>query len=117
MFVPTDDTALPATSLQLPSDDRILQACRKEFKSSFNLHPFKFNHTLHRSGLFEIPRIVELAKRMIDKNGDYCALNCVFHTKLDKDFAASWTGFSHEAGHGFHGKLDSDFAPSWTVSS
>jgi hypothetical protein len=45
------------------------------------------------------------------------ALGCVFHTKLDKDFAASWTGFSHEAGHGFHGKLDSDFAPSWTVSS
>jgi regulation of enolase protein 1 (concanavalin A-like superfamily) len=42
---------------------------------------------------------------------------CVFHTKLDKDFAASWTGFSHEAGHGFHGKLDSDFTPSWTVSS
>jgi hypothetical protein len=44
-------------------------------------------------------------------------LFCVFRTKLDKDFAASWTGFSHEAGHGFHGKLDSDFAPSWTVSS
>jgi len=44
-------------------------------------------------------------------------LVCVFHTKLDKDFAASWTGFSHEAGHGFHGKLDSDFAPSWTVIS
>ena len=44
-------------------------------------------------------------------------LACVFHTKLDKDFAASWTGFSHEAGHGFHGKLDSDFAPSWTVRS
>ncbi|MDR6447719.1 hypothetical protein J2794_003835 [Paraburkholderia terricola] len=42
---------------------------------------------------------------------------CVFHTKLDKDFAASWTGFSHEAGHGFHGKLDSDFAPGWTVRS
>jgi len=39
-----------------------------------------------------------------------------FRGKLDKDFAASWTGFSHEAGHGFHGKLDSDFAPSWTVS-
>jgi hypothetical protein len=42
---------------------------------------------------------------------------CVFHAKLDKDFAASWTGFSHEDGHGFHGKLDSDFTPSWTVSS
>jgi hypothetical protein len=41
----------------------------------------------------------------------------VFHTNLDKDFAASWTGFSHEAGHGFHGKLDSDFAPGWTVRS
>jgi hypothetical protein len=75
MFVPTDGTALPSTSLQLPSDDRILQACPKEFKSSFNLHPFKFHHTLHRSGLFEIPRIVELAKRMIEKNGDYCALD------------------------------------------
>jgi len=42
---------------------------------------------------------------------------CVFHIKLDKDFAASCTGFSHEAGHGFHGKLDSDFAPGWTVRS
>jgi Cupin-like domain len=75
MFVPTDGTALPSTSLQLPSDDRILQACPKEFKSSFNLHPFKFNHTLHRSGLFEIPRIVELAKRMIENNGNYSALD------------------------------------------
>jgi hypothetical protein len=75
MFVPIDATALASTSFQLPSDDRILEACGKEFKSSFNLHPFKFNHTLHRSGLFEIPRIVELAKRMIEKNGDFCALN------------------------------------------
>jgi hypothetical protein len=30
MLVPTDGTALPSTSLQLPSDDRILQACPKE---------------------------------------------------------------------------------------
>ncbi|WP_158939939.1 cupin-like domain-containing protein [Burkholderia sp. S171] len=74
MFVPIDGTALAGTSTQLPTDD-ILQACSKEFKSNFNLHPFKFNHTLHRSGLFEIPRIVELAKRMIEKNDNYCALN------------------------------------------
>jgi Cupin-like domain len=75
MFVPTDDTALASTSRQLPSEDKILQACGEEFKNNFNLHPFKFNHTLHRSGLFEIPRIVELAKRMIEDNGNYCALN------------------------------------------
>ena len=31
--------------------------------------------TGHRSGLFEILGIVELAKRMIEKNGDYSALN------------------------------------------
>ncbi|QCP54436.1 hypothetical protein FAZ95_36585 [Trinickia violacea] len=40
----------------------------------------------------------------------------VFHTKLDSDFAASWTGISREDGHGFHGKLDSDFTRSWTVT-
>ena len=42
-------------------------------------------------------------------------LICV-HTKLDSDFAASWTGISREGGHGFHGKLDSDFTRSWTVT-
>ncbi|BFG80268.1 hypothetical protein PTKU46_83020 [Paraburkholderia terrae] len=41
---------------------------------------------------------------------------CVFHTKLDSDFAASWTGISREGGHGFHGKLDSDLTRSWTVT-
>ncbi|MFP3613136.1 nuclear transport factor 2 family protein, partial [Paraburkholderia sp. SIMBA_050] len=25
---------------------------------------------------------------------------CVFHTKLDSDFAPSWTGISREGGHG-----------------
>ena len=75
MFVPIDGASLASPSRQLPSDCRMLQACGDEFKRSFNLHPFKFNHTLHQSGLFEIPRIVELAKRMIEKNGDYCALN------------------------------------------
>jgi hypothetical protein len=42
---------------------------------------------------------------------------CVFHTKLDSDFAPSWTGISREGGHGFHGKLDSDFTRSWTVAA
>ena len=75
MFLPSDGTVLADTSRPLPSDDKILQACKKEFKSNFNLHPFKFNHTLHQSGLFEIPRIVELTKRMIERNGNFCALN------------------------------------------
>jgi Cupin-like domain len=75
MYAHIDDTALASTSLQLPTNDSILQACGKEFKSNFNLHAFKFNHTLHRSGLFEIPRIAEIANRMIENNGDYCALD------------------------------------------
>jgi hypothetical protein len=44
-------------------------------------------------------------------------IQCVFHTKLDSDFAPSWTGISREGGHGFHGKLDSDFTRSWTVAA
>lgn len=75
MFVPSDGTVLTGASRGLPLDDNILQACKKEFKSNFNLHSFKFNHTLHRQGLFEIPRIVELTKRMIEKDGNFCALN------------------------------------------
>jgi hypothetical protein len=75
MSVPRDGTVLANTSRQLPLDDKILQVGKQEFKSSFNLHSLKFAHTLHRSGLFEIPRIVELAKRMIEKNGNFGIYN------------------------------------------
>ncbi|ACC70864.1 cupin-like domain-containing protein [Paraburkholderia phymatum] len=75
MFVPTNGAVLADTSRQLFSGDSMLRAGGQEFKSSFNLRSFKFNHTLHQSGLFEIPRIVELAKRIIDRNGSFCALN------------------------------------------
>jgi Cupin-like domain len=75
MPVSSNATVMANTSRPLPSDDKILHACKNEFKSNFNLHPFKFNHTLHRSGLFEIPRIVELAKRMMKKSDNFCALN------------------------------------------
>jgi hypothetical protein len=75
MFVPIDGSVLSNTSYQPSSDDKILQANNKEFKSNFNQHPFKFHHTLHRSGLFEVPRIAELAKLMIEKNGNFSALN------------------------------------------
>lgn len=75
MFVPTYDAVLADTSRQRTSGDTILRASHQEFKSSFNQRSFKFNHTLHQSGLFEIPRIVELAKRIIDRNGNFCALN------------------------------------------
>ena len=46
----------------------------------------------------------------------FAHLKCVFRTKPDTDFAASWTGISREGGHGFHGKLDSEFTRSWTVT-
>lgn len=75
MFMPGDDTALANTSHPLSLDASILLACQKEFKSNFNTYPFKFKHTLHQSGLFEIPRIVELTKRMIEKSADFCALD------------------------------------------
>lgn len=75
MFIPCDSAALASASRQLPTNAGILQAGRKEFQGNFNQRPFKFNHTLHLGGLFEIPRIVELAKRMTEKNGNLCALN------------------------------------------
>jgi hypothetical protein len=70
MYVPRDETELVNTSHQLPSDGRILQVSENEFKKNFNLHSFKFEHTLHQSGLFEIDRIVELARRMIARNAN-----------------------------------------------
>lgn len=75
MSVSGAGSVLAATSRQLLSEGKILQVAKNEFKSNFNLQSFKFNHTLHQSGLFEIPRIVELAGRMIEKNGNFCALN------------------------------------------
>jgi hypothetical protein len=75
MYAQSDGSVLTGASSQLPTDDSFLQAYREDFKSNFNLHPFKFNHTLHRSGLFEIPRIIELSKRIIENNGNYCALD------------------------------------------
>ncbi|WP_321783576.1 cupin-like domain-containing protein [Paraburkholderia sp. J94] len=60
---------------QFPADNNVLQACKPEFKNNFNCKPFKFNHTLHRCGLFEIPRIAEVAERMMKRNGDFCAIN------------------------------------------
>jgi hypothetical protein len=80
-------TVLADTSHQLPSNGNILQACKTEFKSNFNLHPFKFTHTLHQSGLFEIPRIVEVAKRMSEQNGNCCAINFK-HGSLGTKFSA-----------------------------
>ena len=71
MYAHSDGSVLANTSGQLLTDDSFLQACRKDFKSNFNLRSFKFNHTLHRSGLFEIPRIIEISRRMIESEGDY----------------------------------------------
>jgi hypothetical protein len=89
MSVPSDATVLTETAHQLPFDDKILQVSRSEFKSSFNLHSFKFEHTLHQSGLFEIPRIVELARRVIDRhsNRDFSALNFK-RASIDAKFTA-----------------------------
>jgi hypothetical protein len=35
---------------------------------------------------------------VVDRDDEGVAVDCVFHTKLDSDFAASWTAISHEAG-------------------
>jgi hypothetical protein len=79
--------SLADTSRQLSSDDKILQARKKECKSNLNLYPFEFNHTLHRSGLFEIPGIVELAKRMIESMVISVPLNYK-HGSIDTKFSA-----------------------------
>ncbi|WP_233862420.1 cupin-like domain-containing protein [Paraburkholderia adhaesiva] len=80
--------ALADTSSTLSSDGKILQACKDEFKSNFNLNSFKFTHTLHQSGLFEIPRIAQVARRMIDRPGSFTALNFSQGTVASK-FSAS----------------------------
>jgi hypothetical protein len=74
-----------------------------------------------------VPVVLDLAKakgeEFVWRSTGGCRLEpfpnirCVFHTKLDSDFAPSWTGISREGGHGFHGKLDSDFTRSWTVAA
>jgi hypothetical protein len=70
MYVPSDESELANASRELPSDGKMLQVSESEFKRNFNQHSFKFDHTLHRSGLFEIDRIVELARKMIEKNAN-----------------------------------------------
>lgn len=87
MSMPSDGTVLADTSRPLSSDETILQAGKTEFKNNFNKHPFKFNHVLHQSGLFEIPRIIEVAKRMMDGNGNFCAINFK-HGSLGTKFSA-----------------------------
>jgi hypothetical protein len=49
--------------------NEVLQADKQEFKNKYNIHSFKFNHTLNQSGLFEVPRIAKLARKMIDNGG------------------------------------------------
>ncbi|WP_321913024.1 MULTISPECIES: cupin-like domain-containing protein [unclassified Paraburkholderia] len=87
MSVTSDGTVLADASRRLTSDDKILHASSTEFKSNFNLHPFKFNHVLHESGLFEIPRVAELAQLMLEKNGNARAINFK-NSALDAKFSA-----------------------------
>jgi hypothetical protein len=85
MPVTSDDPVLAKASRESTWNGTILHACSEEFRSKFNLHPFKFIHTLHQSGLFEIPRIVDLAQRMLEKNGNVraiCFKDGAVHTKF-----------------------------------
>jgi hypothetical protein len=75
MFAPADGSVTILTPRQPASDKKVLQACKTEFENNFNLVSFKFNHSLHRSGLFEIPRLVKLARRMIEENGNFRAFD------------------------------------------
>lgn len=87
MSMPDDDAVWADELLPFSPDDNILEASKSEFKSKFNLHSFKFNHTLHQCGLFEIPRIRQVAKRMMEQNGNFCAINFK-HGSVDTKFSA-----------------------------
>ncbi|MFD1559282.1 cupin-like domain-containing protein [Paraburkholderia silviterrae] len=87
MYSPSDDAMMSSTLRQQSSDKKILQACEKKFKSNFNLQPFKFHHTLHQGGLFELPRIAQVAERMLEKNGNCNAINFK-HGSIDSKFSA-----------------------------
>src|SRR5258708_5594821 len=69
--------------------DGIIQADKQEFKNKYNVHSFRFNHTLNQSGLFEVPRIAKLARKMID-NGGAANFGATDFTRaaLDTKFAA-----------------------------
>ncbi|MEM5341677.1 cupin-like domain-containing protein [Paraburkholderia azotifigens] len=89
MSVPSDAAVLSDSAHEPPFDDKMLRVSRSDFRSSFNLHSFQFEHTLHRTGLFDIPRIVELARRIIDSNSnrDFSALNFK-RASIDAKFTA-----------------------------
>jgi hypothetical protein len=87
MSVTSNGAVLADPSRQLTSDGKFLHANDQEFKSKFNLHPFKFNHILHESGLFEIPRVAEVAQRMLEKNGNVRAINFK-NSSLESKFSA-----------------------------
>lgn len=87
MFVTSNELA--DTSDQSSVDNRILRTGKNEFKKNFNVNSFRFEHTLHQNRLFEIPRIVELARRMSKScaNGDFEAFD-LKHGNIDTKFSA-----------------------------
>ena len=49
---------------------RTLLADTDEFKQKFNVTPFMFNHDLANSSLFSLPRMAEVASRMLARGSD-----------------------------------------------
>ncbi|WP_322103416.1 cupin-like domain-containing protein [Paraburkholderia sp. J41] len=88
MFVPADGAVLADTPPTPRAAGALLHVDEAAFRSHFNQHSFKFGHSLHRTGLFEIPRIVELAQKVIDRQGDsgFVALN-LKRASVDEKFS------------------------------
>ncbi|GGC58584.1 transcription factor [Chelatococcus reniformis] len=83
MKVPNTDYSISRTL------DTLLEVNRDIFRSNFNRKSFKFNHSLNGGGLFEIPRLVQLAKRMIAGGtaANFSALN-FRRASVDSKFTA-----------------------------
>lgn len=59
------DTSPATQEREMPLPQRIIQSDASDFQKKFNQVPFQFLHNLTEHPLFQIPRLVELAKTLI----------------------------------------------------
>jgi hypothetical protein len=83
------DTTTATISPEQRSAGRFLHVDDERFKANFNKSSFMFNHSLGDSNLFEIPRIVQLARRMLANgtSANFSALN-FRRASLDSKFTS-----------------------------
>src|SRR5580704_3815223 len=64
---------MPTETVTLnPRATRIFECDEVEFREQFDRQSFEFSHQLSGHRLFEIPRLVELAKKLSETGGVYC---------------------------------------------